>query len=96
VPVYPFDGNVQAHIGGVQASSLEMPRLILPLHVNPQVIRKNIGFMSSFAYGLGMASLEQFIDDRLIHGRAHFSREEALAALDLKPLPLPLPCWPVA
>lgn len=32
-----------------------------------------------------MASLEQFVDDRLIHGRAHFSREEALAALDLKP-----------
>jgi hypothetical protein len=52
--------------------------------------------MSSFAYDLGMASLEQFIDDRLIHGRAHFFREEALAALDLKPLPLPLPCWPVA
>jgi len=73
-----------------------MTRLILPLHANPQVIRKNIGFMSSFAYGLGMASLEQFIDDRFIHGRAHFSREESLAALDLKPLPLPLPCWPVA
>ncbi|MCX7196102.1 MAG: hypothetical protein NTV37_09580, partial [Proteobacteria bacterium] len=32
-----------------------------------------------------MASLEQFIDDRLIHGRAYFSCEEALAALDLKP-----------
>ena len=32
-----------------------------------------------------MASLEQFIDDRLAHGRAHFSREEVLAALDLKP-----------
>ena len=32
-----------------------------------------------------MPSLEQFIDDRLVHGRAHFSREEAQAALDLKP-----------
>ncbi len=32
-----------------------------------------------------MTSLEQFIDERLIRGRAHFSREEALAALDLKP-----------
>ncbi len=41
--------------------------------------------MSSFAYDLGMVSLEQFVDDRLIHGRAHFSREDALAALDLKP-----------
>lgn len=32
-----------------------------------------------------MPSLEQFIDDRLVHGRAHFSREEARAALDLTP-----------
>lgn len=41
--------------------------------------------MSVFAYDLAMASLEQFLDDRLIHGHAHFSREDALAALDLKP-----------
>lgn len=32
-----------------------------------------------------MASLEQFVTDRLVHGRAHFSREEALSELDLKP-----------
>ena len=32
-----------------------------------------------------MASLEQFADDKLAHGRAYFSREEALAARDLKP-----------
>lgn len=44
--------------------------------------------MSSFAYDQGMASLEQFVDDRLIHGRAYFSREEALAALGLKPAAL--------
>jgi len=31
-----------------------------------------------------MASLDQFIDDRLRHGRSHFAREEALAAFDLK------------
>jgi predicted transcriptional regulator of viral defense system len=31
------------------------------------------------------SSLEQFVDDQLVRGRAHFSREEALAALDLKP-----------
>lgn len=30
-----------------------------------------------------MASLEQFIDDRLRAGRAYFARDEALAALDL-------------
>jgi predicted transcriptional regulator of viral defense system len=35
-----------------------------------------------------MASLEQFIDERLIHGRAFFSREEALIALKLKPAAL--------
>ena len=32
-----------------------------------------------------MASLEQYVDGLLVHGRAHFSREKALAALDLKP-----------
>lgn len=50
-----------------------------------QIIRKNTCFLSVFAYDLAMASLEQFLDDRLIHGHAHFSREDALAALDLKP-----------
>ena len=35
-----------------------------------------------------MASLDLFIEDRLIHGRAYFSREEAQAALDLKPAAL--------
>ncbi len=30
-----------------------------------------------------MLSLDQFIDDRLLHGRAYFNREEALAAVDL-------------
>ena len=30
-----------------------------------------------------MLSIDQFIDDRLLHGRAHFNREEALAAIDL-------------
>jgi predicted transcriptional regulator of viral defense system len=38
-----------------------------------------------YEYDLVMASLDQFIDDRLAHGRAYFSREEALAAIDLKP-----------
>jgi predicted transcriptional regulator of viral defense system len=32
-----------------------------------------------------MASLEQFVDDRLVNGRAYFSREEALDALHLRP-----------
>lgn len=32
-----------------------------------------------------MPSLEQFVDDRLAHGRAYFSREEVQAALELKP-----------
>ena len=35
-----------------------------------------------------MASLEKFVDDLLVHGRAYFSREEALAPLDLKPAAL--------
>jgi predicted transcriptional regulator of viral defense system len=32
-----------------------------------------------------MTLLGQFVDDRLARGRTHFSREEALAVLDLKP-----------
>src|SRR5487761_2075736 len=32
-----------------------------------------------------MTPLGQFVDDRLACGRAHFSHEEALAELDLKP-----------
>ncbi|MHB8422786.1 MAG: type IV toxin-antitoxin system AbiEi family antitoxin domain-containing protein [Leptospirales bacterium] len=32
-----------------------------------------------------MVSLDQFVDDRLLHGRANFNREEALAAVDLNP-----------
>lgn len=32
-----------------------------------------------------MRSLEQYLDDRLAHGRSYFSREEALRALSLSP-----------
>ena len=32
-----------------------------------------------------MPSVEQFLNDRLVEGRAHFSREDASAALNLKP-----------
>jgi hypothetical protein len=32
-----------------------------------------------------MGSLDQFIDDRFLHGRAQCSREESKAALELKP-----------
>lgn len=31
----------------------------------------------------GMTSVDQFVDDRLLHGRGYFAREEALAALSL-------------
>ena len=39
--------------------------------------------MFGFVYDLGMGTLEQFVDDRLIQGRATFSREEAEATLHL-------------
>ena len=32
-----------------------------------------------------MASLDPFVNDRLLHGRAHFNREEARAAVNLQP-----------
>ena len=51
----------------------------------PQNIRKTLSQESSFAYDLAMSSLEQFIDNKLVLGRAYFSREEALAVLDLRP-----------
>ena len=69
-------------------SKKEIPSLPQALNRSlnvPQVIRKNIVSLSIFAYDSGMPPLEQFLNDRLVHGRAHFSREEASAALDLKP-----------
>lgn len=53
-----------------------------------QIICKNFGFLPTFAYDPGMGSLEQFVDDLLVHGRTNFSREEVQAALDLKPAAL--------
>ncbi|MES2366951.1 MAG: type IV toxin-antitoxin system AbiEi family antitoxin [Pseudomonadota bacterium] len=32
-----------------------------------------------------MTSLDQFVDNRLLHGRAYFNRDEALAAVNLNP-----------
>jgi predicted transcriptional regulator of viral defense system len=48
----------------------------------PQIICKTLGLLSSFAYDLGVASLDQFIENQLVQGRAHFVRNEALAAHD--------------
>jgi hypothetical protein len=51
-----------------------------------QIICKNIGFLFNFAYDPGMdMSLSQFIDGRLLEGRAYFDRAEAQAVLALKP-----------
>jgi hypothetical protein len=44
---------------------------------------QNITFLLTFAYGWGVASLDQYLDEQLAHGRAHLSREEALDALGL-------------
>ena len=41
-----------------------------------------------FAYNMGMANLDQYLDAELVRGRAHFTREEALAELRLSPLAL--------
>ena len=50
-----------------------------------QIICETIHKQSLFAYDLGMATLEQYMDDRLAQGRAYFLREEALAALGSSP-----------
>ena len=56
-----------------------------PAHHMSQIVRKILSFLYFCAYDLGVASIEQFINDRLARGHAHFSRQEAQAALDLKP-----------
>jgi hypothetical protein len=41
-----------------------------------------------FEYDLGMATLDQYLDDRLAQGRAYFSREDAMTALGSSPAAL--------
>jgi predicted transcriptional regulator of viral defense system len=41
--------------------------------------------VSNLVYDLGMASLDQYLDEQLARGRAYFSREEALDRLKLTP-----------
>ena len=53
-----------------------------------QIICKNHCFVSVFAYDLGMDGLFEFVNDRVAHGHAYFSRAEALSALGLKPAAL--------
>lgn len=54
----------------------------------PQIVCETILKSLIFAYDLGMATLEQFMDDRLASGRAYFLREDALATLGLSPAAL--------
>lgn len=49
----------------------------------PPVIYQNLVFLSIYAYNWGMASLDKYLDEQLSHGRAYFSREEAVKALGL-------------
>ena len=62
---------------------LRSPWLVVSGLLRPPIICKNIVFLSIFAYNRGMASLDKYLDELLSRGRTCFSREEALAALDL-------------
>lgn len=53
--------------------------------MDPQVICKNRHKLLVFVYDAGMATLEHYLDDHLMHGRGYFTRAEALAALDISP-----------
>ncbi len=53
-----------------------------------QIIFKTIHKVFIFAYDLGMATLDQYLDDRLAQGRAYFSREDAMTALGSSPAAL--------
>ena len=57
------------------------PAALLVSHI----IFKKIRISQLFAYNMGMASLDQYLDAQLVRGRAHFTREEALAELRLSP-----------
>lgn len=48
-------------------------------------IFKNRHFSLILVYDLGMASFENYIDDKLRHGRGYFSRAEALSELGATP-----------
>ena len=49
----------------------------------PQLICKNLGFVSVFAYATGMVSLDLFVDDWLFQGRVNAIRDEARAEAGL-------------
>ena len=53
-----------------------------------QIVCETIHKALVFAYDLGVATIEQYLDDRLALGRAYFSREEAMAALGSSPAAL--------
>lgn len=53
-----------------------------------QIICKNEHLVSIYAYDLAMATLEQFLAERLAAGRAYFSRQDALSALASTPVAL--------
>lgn len=55
---------------------------------SPQIICNNEHKVSIYAYDLGMATLEQYLGDRLAQGRAYFSRKDALSALASTPVAL--------
>ncbi|MHB1512776.1 MAG: type IV toxin-antitoxin system AbiEi family antitoxin domain-containing protein [Acidiferrobacter sp.] len=48
-------------------------------------MRKNLVIVSVFVYGPAIIPLDQFVDDRLLHGRAYFNREEVQAVVKLRP-----------
>lgn len=53
--------------------------------MNTHIIFKNRHKLLVFEYDVGMATLEHYLDDHLMHGRGYVNRDEALAALDISP-----------
>jgi len=52
-------------------------------NLQPPVICKTLASLSYFAYKWGVTSLDLYLDELLSRGRAYFSREEVMEALDL-------------
>ena len=56
--------------------------------LDPQIIFDSIQKQSTNAYDLGVAAIEQYLEEHLARGRAYFTRDEAQVALGLSPHPL--------
>lgn len=79
-----LDSSQCFHARAARSSGIE-EELKLPPFYPSQPVCKNPCFVLFFAYDMGMAALDRYLEQQLARGRAYFSREAALETLDLAP-----------